>query len=247
MSIQGPSPVDSAIRSVSGAAGKVLAGIFGLTARLRRGKPLHPRGAVARATLAIRPGPRPSGVALLDEPGEHACVVRASYAMGTGPRWSDIEGFALRVLPGTRHTQPVDLLFASTGAGPLSRYTLVLRGPGVHGSQTTLLPVLAGQHPLRLRLEPVGHATEPWPERYELSWAHARGPWRYCGDLSVVWSDTADTADTADAPARFDPVVNPLPGTRQYPVVERLREPSYARARRAWPRAGRLPDGRDPG
>ena len=239
MSIQSPNPVDAAIRSAAHAAGTVLAAVFGLTARLRRDKPLHPEGAVARATLAIRPAPGPSGVALRDEPGEHACVVRASYAMGTGPTWTDIEGFALRLLPGTRHTQPVDVLFASTGAGPWSRYALVLRSPGVHGSQTTLLPVRADGHPLQLRLEPVDRAAAPWPWRYELSWAHARGPWQYCGDLSVDWSDTTD------APERFDPIVNPLPGTTQYPVVERLREPAYARARRGWPRAGRLPDAHD--
>jgi hypothetical protein len=239
MSILSPNPVDAAMHALAGAGGTALGVLLSVTARIRRDKPLHPQGAVARATLTIRPAPGPSGVALLDEPGRHACVVRASYAMGTGPTWSDIEGFALRVLPGTRHTQPVDILFASTGAGTWSRYALVLRSPGVHGSQTTLLPVRAGGRPLQLHLEPVDRAAGRWPERYELSWAHARGPWQYCGDLSVDWSDATG------APQRFDPIVNPLPGTTQYPVVE-LREPAYAGARQAWPRAGRLPDPRDP-
>lgn len=180
------------------------------------------------------PTPERSGVPLLDEPGRHACVVRASYAMGTGPQRSDIEGFALRLEPGERHTAPVDLLFASTGEGPVSRFALSLRRPGQHGTQTTLLPIDAGR-PLLLRLEPVDADSDPWPAAYDISWAHGGGGWHTCGRLAVEW-----TLPT-DVPARFDPTVNKLPGTTQYPVARWLREPSYVLARRAWPRAGSLP------
>lgn len=242
MSTDSPNPVDVAIRATAGAVGAALGAVFAVTARLRRDKPLHPEGSVAPATLSVVPAPLPSGVPLLDEPGEHACVVRASHAMGSGPERSDIEGFALRIQPGERHTQPADILFASTGAGPLTRFGLALRRPGTHGTQTTLLPLRAGGHPLVLRLEPVDRqpagpaGTGPWwPSRYELSWAHGRGPWQYCGDLVVDWGDLTD------APERFDPIANPLPGASQYPVVHRLREPSYDWARRVWPRAGELP------
>ncbi len=241
MSTDSPHPVDAALRAGAAALGHALGIVFAATARLRRDKPLHPEGTVGRATLTIVPATDRSGVPLLDEPGQHECLVRASHAMGTGPERSDIEGFALRVLPGERHTDPVDLLFASTGSGSLSRFTLALRRPGVHATQTTLLPVRASGHPLLLRLEPVDRTppapteTMWWPTAYEVSWAHGRDPWRYCGDLAVDWSDAGDR------PERFDPVVNILPGTAQYPVVERLREPSYGLARRARPEAGSLP------
>lgn len=242
MSTDSPSPVDVAIRAAAGAVGAALGAVFAVTARLRRDKPLHPEGTVAQATLTVIPATTPSGVRLLDEPGEHACVVRASHAMGTGPESSDIEGFALRVLPGERHTEAVDILFASTGSGALSRFVLALRRPGVHATQTTLLPIRAGGHPLVLRLEPVDRMPpgdvgweQRWPSRYELSWAHGRDPWRYCGDLVVDWTSTSD------APERFDPIVNPLPGTSQYPVVRGLREPSYSWSRRVWNQAGQLP------
>lgn len=242
MSTDSPNPVDVAIRAAAGAVGAALGAVFAVTARLRRDKPLHPEGSVARATLTIFPATTPSGVRLLDEPGEHACVVRASHAMGTGPESSDIEGFALRVLPGERHTGAVDILFASTGSGPLTRFALTLRRPGVHGTQTTLLPVRASGHPLVLRLEPLDRMPPEdvgrvgwWPSRYELSWAHGRDPWQYCGELVVDW------VSTTDAPERFDPIANPLTGTSQYPVVRHLREPSYDWARWVWPRAGALP------
>lgn len=236
MSIERPNPTDTAIRAVAGAMGTALGVVFAVTARVRRSKPLHPEGAVARATLEVSPAPERSGVPLLDEPGRHACVVRASYAMGTGPQRPDIEGFALRLEPGERHTAPVDLLFASTGEGSVSRFALSLRRPGRHGTQTTLLPIDAGR-PLLLRLEPTDPSGHPWPAHYELSWAHGRGGWHPCGELAVDWSLTAD------APERFDPLVNELPGSVQYPVVRWLREPSYALARGAWPRAGSLPPG----
>lgn len=243
MSTQNPNPVDAAIRAVAGGVGTALGAVFAVTARLRRDKPLHPEGSVAPATLTVVPAPTPSGVPLLDEPGEHPCVVRASQAMGTGPEWSDIEGFALRLLPGERHTQAADLLFASTGAGPVTRYALALRRPAVHGTQTTLLPIEAGGHPLVLRIEPVDRTppgapgAEPWwPSRYELSWAHGLGPWHSCADLVVDWAGAADERE------RFDPIANELPGTSQYLAVRWLREPSYALSRWAWPRAGHLPE-----
>lgn len=239
MSTDSPNPVDTAIRAAAAAVGTALGVAFAATARLRRDKPLHPDGVVARATLTIVPTPVPSGVPLLDEPGEHPCVVRASFAMGTGPKWSDIEGFALRLLPTERHTDPVDILFASTGEGSVSRFLLTLRAPGVHGVQTTLLPIQAKGGPLLLRLEPTDREGDPWPSTYELSWAIGRGAWQRCGRVDVSWSAPTD------APERFDPLVNELPGTSQYPVVRWLREPSYALARRTWPRAGRLPSGRE--
>jgi hypothetical protein len=41
--------------------------------------------------------------------------------------------------------------------------------------------------------------------------------------LTVTWGP--------DEAVRFDPVLNVLPGTAQYPLVRVLREPAYARAR----------------
>src|SRR5690606_42078947 len=56
-------------------------------------------GGVARGLLARAPRHRALRLASSRRAGEHVGLVRASYAMGTGPRLPDIEGFALRVLP----------------------------------------------------------------------------------------------------------------------------------------------------
>jgi hypothetical protein len=172
---------------------------------------------------------------LLDEPGEHACLVRASYAVGTGPEHTDIEGFALRVLGAGADAGPSDVLFASTGVGRWNRHLLAPRRPGRLAPQTTLLPIRAAGRPLLLRLDPVDRATQPWPARYALSWASGHGPWHRFASLAVSWEGRDD------APDRFDPVANPLPGTTQYAAVTRLREPAYRLARLARPSAGRLP------
>ena len=49
--------------------------------------------------MVVRPAPGRSGSPLLDVPGEHDCLVRASHAIGSGPEHADIEGFAIRIRP----------------------------------------------------------------------------------------------------------------------------------------------------
>lgn len=227
-------PVALLIAGSARIAGTALGLVFGATAMLRRSKPLHPVGAVATAVLTVTSSGADSGSPLLDEPGEHQCLVRASHAMGSGPEHADIEGFALRVLPVGEEWGTTDILFASTGLGPWGRHLLTVRPPGEHAAQTTLLPVRAGGRPLQLSLDPLDPLSQPWPARYQVSWAHGRGPWHPVGELSVAW------AGRADAPERFDPVAHQLPGTSQYPAVAWLREPAYRLARLARPSAGRL-------
>jgi hypothetical protein len=228
----------NAVAAGGGLAGGILGAAFAVTAVLRRSKPLHPAGAVAAAVLAVEPPVEASGSPLLDEPGEYDCLVRASWAVGSGPERSDIEGFAVRVRHGAGGSELADVLFASTGDGATSRFVLTVRQPGVHGVQTTLLPVRAGDHGLVLRLEPMAEEGDgPWPSAYELSWAHGRGRWHRFARLDVAWHGTVDP------PERFDPIAHPLPGTTQYPVVAGLREPSYLLSRLSRPSAGRLPEG----
>jgi hypothetical protein len=228
-------PFPSLLTAAAAVAGRGLALASSATALVRRSKPLHPVGVVSRGILTVAPAAGRTGSPLLDEPGAHDCVVRASWAAGTGPEHVDIEGFALRVLGVGADDAHCDLLFASTGVGRWTRHLLAPRRPGRHGAQTTLLPVRAGGRPLLVRLDPVDAGTQPWPTQYVLSWAREREGWQRFGSLAVTWHDHDD------APERFDPVANPLPGTSQYAAVARLREPAYRSARLARPSAGRLP------
>jgi hypothetical protein len=207
------------LAAVSGAvAGAVLGATFGVAALVRRTKPLHPVGQVGTGVLDVTEPLPGLGVPLLAEKRSHTCLVRWSRATGLPAPLPDVEGFAVRF---DRPT--ADLLFASTGTGPVSRFLLVPRTPGVHGPQTTLLPVASRGGALMFRLTPEAGSGEP-PSRLALAVATGTGDWTTVGFLSCVWGP--------DRPIRFDPVEHALPGTEQYPAVRVLREPAYFMARR---------------
>lgn len=203
-------------RTASSVGGGVLAAATGGLATLRRaGKPLHPTGELLAGRVFRRGSEEPAGVAWLDEPGDDDAVVRLSRAIGLAGPLPDVHGLALRVSVAGGHG---DLLFATTGRGPVSRFVLVpSRGPRTH-PMTTLLPYRTGSGPVVLSAEPVG------AEAFELSWARPAGEWQPFACLRL-------STRRRDDEVSFDPVVHQLPGLEQYPSVRRLREPAYATAR----------------
>jgi hypothetical protein len=178
------------------------------------GKPLHPRGVVLRARVFRHGSAVPTGVPWLDEPGQDDAVVRLSRAIGLPARLPDIHGLALRVGSG-------DILFASTGWGRFSRFVLTVSRDPRERPLTTLLPYRTEAGAVLLGARSVG------AETYELSWAHQGGDWHPFAMLRL------STERAADQRISFDPVRHQVDGLHQYPSVERLREPSYARARRS--------------
>lgn len=220
--------VPSRLGALAGAApGAVLGAVFGAAAAVRRTKPLHPSGNVGNGRLRITAPQRELGVPLLAEQATHLCTVRWSRAIGLPAPLPDFEGLAIRL-----HDPQADLLFASTGTGAVTRFVLVPRASGTHGSQTTLLPVASdGGGSLVFRVTPAEGAfgdgatsVDDPPTRFDLAVAHSGTGWVEVGVLDVDWGP--------DRPMRFDPVENLLPGTEQYPVVRFLREPAYFMARR---------------
>jgi hypothetical protein len=157
--------------------------------------------------------------------------------MGLPHESPDIYGMAVRVpLPqNVSGDQPsADLLFASTGETAYGRFVLKLRPAAAHGPLTTLLPVRAPAGPLLLRLRPkggtragTGRGDLSRPDRMTLSYAVGTGGWT---DVATV--DLGARLPTERDGARYDPIAKNLPGTQQYDVVRRLREPAYLAARR---------------
>ncbi len=221
-----PGSARQVVGAAASAAGLTLAAAFGALARLRGGRPLHPQGATYAATVALT-GQGRSGVSWLDERGLHRVTVRVSRSAGL-PLWvPDVYGIALRAT--MAHGGVVDLLFATTGDTPTGRFVLRPRRGVERGPLTTLLPVRSEGGPLILRL--LAATTGPveelsLPTTLALSYATGRGTWRDVGVLAVG----APLGPDAEA-ERHDPVVHELPGTEQYPVLRRLREPAYRAAR----------------
>jgi hypothetical protein len=116
-----------------------------------------------------------------------------------------------------------DLLFASTGLGPLTRFMLTPARSPYGRPLTTLLPYRtpAGAALLSAVFHDETTVT--------LAWAIGPGAWHPFAELLLH----QDPVDAADAPLSFDPVRNALPGLEAYDWVRRLREPAYTTARRS--------------
>lgn len=201
----------------SAAGGQVLATATRSLAAIRPAtKPLHPEGELLSGRL-YRCGAQPTtGVAWLDDTGDDDVLVRLSRAIGLPGKLPDIHGLALRVPAGGTYG---DLLFASGGWGKLSRFVLTASRAPRDRPMTTLLPYKSPAGPLLLGLRATGEHT------FELACALYDDDWRPFADLRL------STVASTDEDVSFDPVVNQLPGLEQYSSVERLREPSYSRAR----------------
>ena len=217
--------------------GGLLGMAFGGIALLRGKRPLHSDGITYPATVTTREGGR-SGVPWLDEIGTTHVTLRVSRAMSLSPNWADIYGIAMRI-PILKREPPgppwADLLFATTGDTAYGRFVLQLRYGAARGPLTTLLPVRAPAGPLLLRLTPAAGAPAPGddlslPGLLTLSYAVGSGPWTNVADVMVGTRD-AGHPDVE----RHDPITAMLPGTEQFDVVRRLREPAYRAARRTRP------------
>lgn len=212
------------LTSLATLIGRALGGVFyGAGAlRARRGKALHPQGAVRQGVLVRRGIGSKTGVPWIDAPGDDRVLVRLSRATGLPKRFPDILGLALRIsYAGGGHG---DLLFASTGTGAVGRFIVrpARRPSRPYG---TLFPYRSPRGPLLLAVLPL---TDDGT-RFELLCATLRGPWSPFGVLEVH----SDWDTATDVPLSFDPVLFEVPGLHGYDWASRLRRFSYAASRRA--------------
>ncbi|QCC78734.1 hypothetical protein E2C04_10715 [Nocardioides daphniae] len=203
--------------------GGVLSGATaGLAALRSRAKPLHPRGEVWQGRLVRSGNPASAtGVVWLDEPGEDAVLVRLSAAIGLPSLTWDIAGLAIRL----SDEGDADVLLATTGAGPLTRFVLLPTLAAHQSGLTTLLPYRTPVGPLFLRAVPEGGSGSETSTRYTLAYARGLRGWVDFAHLELV--------QRSEAHVSFDPVLSSPPGLGIYPWVALLRAPAYARARRS--------------
>jgi hypothetical protein len=148
--------------------------------------------------------------------------MRTSRAAGLPPYLPDVLGLAVRV---RGEGQVTDILLATTGRGPLSRFLLrpARRPDGVfHGC---LLPYRSPAGPVMLGAVSAGN------ESWTLFWAAGRGAW-------VPFARLSRDVAPHDADISFDPVLHGVPGLTQYDAVVRMRSRAYRSARRSRSSAG---------
>ncbi|TNY36887.1 phosphodiesterase [Thermomonospora catenispora] len=219
---------------------EILSVPFQVAARLRHDRALHPHGRDYRATLHL--------IGTMNTPleaGDHEIAVRISKSVSTPGGLPDILGVAFRV---PAAAGAVDLLFATTGTGPVTRHLLRVRR-SFTVPYTTLLPYEVGGDLRVLGLLPAPGRRVPCdlavldaairtePLTFELATASPAGRWRPWGTLRI---HTPLPGGSPEAGA-FDPQLNRLPGLRPAGPFQRFRRLSYARSRRG---AGRPAPGR---
>jgi len=202
--------------------GRVLQGVFGTVAVLRPApKPLHPSGTLHRSTIqrfGLAPDDR-VGVPWIDEAGASPALVRFSRATGLPRVLPDIHGLAVRV-------DGADLLLATTGLGPMSRFLLRPSRRPDDSTYSTLFPYRGPRGAVLLAAIPDVHE----PGRLFLALAAPRGAWKVFGDLRV---HDADPSATGDSAISFDPILRQLDGLAYYEWAVRLRAGAYRAARRS--------------
>jgi hypothetical protein len=176
---------------------------------------------VVRGTLHRVGGEEQSGVTWLDRPGQDHVLVRQSRAVGLPAPLPDVWGLAVRVPSDGAHVG--DLLFATTGLGRLTRYTLTVARSPYGRPMTTLLPYRTPAGPLLLCAVLDAEGT------IGLSWAVGTGAWHRFADIRLEQEAVAEP----DPQLSFDPLRHELPGLENYGWVRRLREPAYRTARRS--------------
>lgn len=221
------SPLAALARQSASVGGRALGGLARVSASLRGSKPLHPKGMLLSATMNCSGAPEPTGVVWVDEPGQIACQVRISRAVGVPDALPDIPGLALRW---EYARQRCDLLFAGTGLGVLSRFVLAPRRSLTDGPLTTLLPLQGPRGPLLF-------AITPGKPGLRMSYASPTGPWRQFAELAL---GAPVRPDDVDPDLRFSPIAATPVGLQQYDVVRRLRVRAYTGAREGFP--GHDPD-----
>ncbi|MCF6514006.1 phosphodiesterase [Blastococcus sp. MG754427] len=218
---------------LAAAAGRLVAGPLGAVAGWRRGRPIHPRGAVLDAVLERHGAEPPLGVPWLDGSGTTGAVIRFSRGAGLPAPLPDVLGLAVR-LPGD-DDEPVDLLLSTSGRGPLARRVPVLRSDAA-ATYGSIMAYRSAAGPVRLAAFPDVAPLPSDPEpvaaaagtvQFTLAVAPGVQGWRPFATLR-----TTGAHGPLDTGLRFDAVRHPPPGLVADGPLARFREPAYLTARR---------------
>lgn len=243
---------------------------FAAAARVRGGRPLHPRGVVLDATLRLHGTAGTWGAPFLDDEAELPGIARLSRSSGLPPPLPDLLGLALRwqqrsdtapasTVPARRGSADTgtdvtaELLLATTGRSVPGRRALVPAAtwaPAFYGSflpyeasGIRLLLGAAARHAPGVPADgsSLQHAVEHRPLVLDLVVATPGGPWEKFGEVEL----SGLARDDATQPVRFDPARRPVPGLAPVGLLQEVRGPTYAAVQRVSETVGRR-DGDSP-
>jgi hypothetical protein len=216
----------SAVLWAAEIAGRVLAAAFAGIRVLRRPRPIHPNGAVHVGHVNwVNPGGRKSGISWIDAPpasGRQEVIVRVSRSIGLPSALPDVIGLAFKFMT---ERGAADLELASSWLGQPNRFML-RPSRSLGGAFGSLMPYRGDVGPVLLSARPKHRDDKVW--QLDLFHATPTSTWCRFAEVSLATKSLPDTPEL-----RFDPIVNPLPGTTAYDWTRRLRQRSYRAARRS--------------
>jgi hypothetical protein len=222
-------------RLAAAAAAVAGAGLAVRIVRSRHRRSLHPAGRSFRGEFDV------AGSGLLDGPARHPATVRVSKAAGTRHGRPDVRGLAVRIhLPG----RDLDLLFSTTGRGPITRRLPRPRRTfdATYGTITGYRTGTGEKVHLIARPAPdgprIGRSLDEVTEgdRFEVTVRHEAGE---CLAGRVTLGRALSPAD--DDALAFDPVRNSVPDLHPTGLVHGARAFAYRLSQR-WRGATPAPD-----
>ena len=203
---------------------------------IRHRRVFHPLGVLATGHIE-RTAPPHHGL-----PIESADVLaRVSKAVGTPGGLPDLIGLAWRMPASSSDTHPWDVLMASTGGGPLTRFTLLPTTSWTGTTLSTLMPLrwrggwwwlkasLRSAVPGGLTLEAVDDALDAGTMIFDIEQACGTASFETLATLTLTSRIPTDERNDVS----FDPTRNTRAGLDLGPKwLTELRERAYMRSRR---------------
>src|SRR5688500_9104172 len=152
----------SPTRLASDAAGWAVSGALAAVAAARRGKAVHPHGAVHRATLRVPGDPAaPRAARLFSDRGEHDAIVRFSRSLGLPRPLPDLLGMSIRVLDVYGDARHQDLLLVTSVDLPLVHHVFVPAADAQDRIYSSSLPFSAGEERFLIGARPRSNSPRP--------------------------------------------------------------------------------------
>ena len=227
-------------------AGYAIGGALAGVAAVRRGKAVHPHGAVYRARLSIDGGPpAPEGATFLREPAEHPALVRFSRSIGLPRPLPDLLGMSIRVPHAHGRDRHQDLLLVTSADLPVVHHVFLPATDVQQRPYTASLPFRAGDERVLVgalprpdsprplggtELERLRAAAATGRLRFDLAVARTWGRFWRVGELRVG----EPMPDEMDA-LRFDPF-NTGGGLEPAGALNALRDYACPLSQAAWRR-----------